>query len=318
MANPFSGLENIGQSYLQGVQLANQRQAREEATAQRGEETRMRGQYYQDLVDQRREAAVLNAKLREEGLATKFGRFLKRTPEGEIDIVGSATAQAEGGDKDQLLETVGFAETMGAPLPDVTLSEEDRKSKSYLRGKTKGIIQKTQDDFQFKRIMASQGLIPGGARTGALPDAVNNYIAGDQRDMMLGPTGGMPAEETTLDILAGRSPGQVTPETLAQAPDRTIEVKPPVGMEAIKIGPDTYFRKLPKPQVVKADRPYTVNILDDGGKIIESIKMSAEERDAYQAKQLSMPSGAPAVTNSVPKLPGFRFNTGTGGFYPSN
>ena len=58
MANPFSGLENIGQSYLQGVQLANQRQAREEATAQRAEETRMRGQYYQDLVDQRREAAA--------------------------------------------------------------------------------------------------------------------------------------------------------------------------------------------------------------------------------------------------------------------
>jgi len=44
MANPFSGLENIGQSYLQGVQLANQRQAREEAAAQRAEEARVRGQ----------------------------------------------------------------------------------------------------------------------------------------------------------------------------------------------------------------------------------------------------------------------------------
>jgi len=317
MANPFSGLENIGQSYLQGVQLANQRQAREEAIAQRQEEARVRGQYYQDLVEQRREAAVLNAKPREEGLATKFGRFLKRTPEGEIDIVGSATAQAEGGDKDQLLETVGFAETMGAPLPDVTLSEEDRKSKSYLRGKTKGIIQKTQDDFQFKRIMASQGLIPGGARTGALPDAVNNYIAGDQRDMMLGPTGGMPAEETTLDILAGRSPGQVTPETLAQAPDRTIEVKPPVGMEAIKIGPDTYFRKLPKTQVVKADRPNTVNILDEMGKVVATRKLTDEAFAAWEATQPPGGASATGATNAAPTLPNFTFDKSTLNWIPS-
>ena len=62
MANPFSGLENIGQSYLQGVQLANQRQYREEAAAQRAEDTRVRQQYYQDLVDQRRDAAALAAK----------------------------------------------------------------------------------------------------------------------------------------------------------------------------------------------------------------------------------------------------------------
>ena len=317
MANPFSGLENIGQSYLAGVQLANQRQAREEAIAQRQEEARVRGQYYQDLVQQRRDAATLNAKLREEGLATKFGRFLKRTPEGEIDIVGSATAQAEAGDKDQLLETFGFAEAQGIQVPDVELTPEDRKSKSYLRGKTKGIVQKTQDDFQFKRIMASQGLIPGGVRAGALPDAVNNYIAGDQRDMMLGPTGGMPAEETTLDILAGRSPGQVTPETLAQTPDRTIEVKPPVGMEAIKIGPDTYFRKLPKPQVVKADRPNTVNILDETGKVVATRKLTDEAFAAWEATQ--PPGGAPATgaTNAAPTLPVFGFDVKGGGWLPS-
>lgn len=317
MANPFSGLENIGQSYLAGVQLANQRQAREEALAQRQEEARVRERYYQDLVDQRREAAALNAKLREEGLATKFGKFLKYKPDGSIDIVGSATAQAEGGDKDQLLETVGFSEAMGASLPDVALSEEDRKSKSYLRGKTKGIIQKTQDDFQFKRIMASQGLIPGGARTGALPDAVNNYIAGNQRDMMLGPTGGMPAEETTLDILAGKSPGQVTPETLAQAPDRTIEAKPPVGMEAIRIGPDTYFRKLPKPQVVKTDRPNTVNILDETGKVVATRKLTDEAFAAWEATQ--PPGGAPATgaTNAASTLPVFGFDVKGGGWLPS-
>ena len=87
MANPFSGLENIGQSYLQGVQLANQRQAREEAIAQRQEEARVRERYYQDLVDQRREAATLASQDRDQALAMKFGKFLKRDKSGAIDIV---------------------------------------------------------------------------------------------------------------------------------------------------------------------------------------------------------------------------------------
>ena len=56
MANPFSGLENIGQSYLQGVQLANQRQAREEAIAQRQEEARIRQDYYNQLGIERKAA----------------------------------------------------------------------------------------------------------------------------------------------------------------------------------------------------------------------------------------------------------------------
>jgi hypothetical protein len=91
------------------VQLANQRQYREEAAAQRAEDTRVRGQYYQDLVDQRREASTLNAKLREEGLAIRFGKSLKYKPDGSIDIVGSATAQEESGNRGQFLETAGFA-----------------------------------------------------------------------------------------------------------------------------------------------------------------------------------------------------------------
>jgi hypothetical protein len=299
------------------VQLANQRQAREEAMAQRQEEARMRGQYYQDLVNQRREAAALAATGRNEALAIKFGRYLKRDKDGAIDIVGSAAAQEDAGNRNQFLETIGFAETQGIPIPGVELTPEERKSEFYNRGRAQGIVQKTKDDFQFKRIMASQGLIPGGARTGALPDAVNNYIAGDQRDMMLGPTGGMPAEETTLDILAGRSPGQVTPEALAQAPDRTIEVKPPVGMEAIKIGPDTYFRKLPKTQVVKADRPNTVNILDEMGKVVATRKLTDEAFAAWEATQ--PPGGAPttSATNAAPTLPNFTFDKSTLNWIPS-
>ena len=158
MANPFSGLENIGQSYLQGVQLANQRQYREEAAAQRAEDTRVRGQYYQDLVDQRREASTLNAKLREEGLAIRFGKSLKYKPDGSIDIVGSATAQEESGNRGQFLETAGFAASNGVPIPGQTITEEERKSAFYNRGLVQGIVEKAKRDEQMARILASQGV----------------------------------------------------------------------------------------------------------------------------------------------------------------
>jgi hypothetical protein len=275
MANPFSGLENIGQSYLQGVQLANQRQAREEAIAQRQEEARVRGQYYQDLVDQRREAAALAAKSRDEGLAAKFGKFLKRNPDGSIDIVGSATAQTEGGDKDQLLETVGFAETMGSPITEVTLSEEDRKSKSYLRGKTKGIVQKTSDDRQLTRILASQGFFPGGEMP-QIPADLEPTITGQ------GP-------ETIFDILSGAGPA--APAAAATLPEGMIPMT--------VAGRQGLMRKPKAAAPAKVDRPITVTIRDEDGKPLEAIKMSKEEFADYKAKSLSAPPAA-AGTNAAP------------------
>lgn len=275
MANPFSGLENIGQSYLQGVQLANQRQAREEAIAQRQEEARVRERYYQDLVDQRREAAVLNAKLREEGLATKFGRFLKRTPEGEIDIVKSAEAQAEGGSKDQLLETAGFAEIMGEAIPGLTISEEDRKSKSYLQGKTKGIVQKASDDRQLTRILASQGFFPGG-ETPQIPADLEPAIRGQ-------------GAANIFDILSGAGP--VTQPASAEAPP---------GMIPMTIAGRKGIMRRPKAETpTKVDRPITVTIRDEEGKPLETIKMSKEEFADYKAKQITPPPSG-GGTNAAP------------------
>ena len=108
----------------------------------------------------------MNAKIRDEGLAIKFGRFLKRTPEGDIDIVGSATAQEDAGNRNQFLETVGFAETQGISIPGVELTPEERKSEFYNRGRAQGIVKKTADQLQMERIMASQGLF----RAGRVPD----------------------------------------------------------------------------------------------------------------------------------------------------
>jgi len=321
MANPFSGLENIGQSYLQGVQLANQRQYREEAAAQRGEETRMRGQYYQDLVDQRREAAalaatgradelkrrtdadVLAAKQRDDTLALRFGKSLVRDEKGNIDLIGSAAKFEESESQNKFYETAGLAAALGKPLEGI--DEKITRTKAYQSGVALGMVERLKNDTALRRVFASQGaaLI---TQSDALPADLEPAISG-------------PSQDTEFNVLNEIRQTQGVPETLVQPPARTGLKKPPVGYQYMDIGGgNTVLQKIPKTAAVNVDRPITVNILDDAGKILQSIKMSTEEKAAYDARQLSMPSGAPTVTNAAPKLPGFRFNTGTGGFYPSN
>ena len=282
MANPFSGLENIGQSYLQGVQLANQRQAREEAIAQRQEEARVRERYYQDLVDQRREAAALNAKLREEGLATKFGRFLKRNPEGEIDIVGSATAQEEAGNRNQLLETIGFAETQGIAIPGVELTPEERKSQFYNRGRAQGIVQKTKDDMTTERILASQGFF----RTGQGPvstAAVEPMITGQR-------------PETVVDILSAapqRAPSRSYVERpAAPTPSRAslLGTGAPTSMVPIRINDREYVTRAPVAKTTKAPSlGYETLDLPGGGKA--RINLTPERLAQIQAQAATLAAG---------------------------
>lgn len=270
MANPFSGLENIGQSYLAGVQLANQRQAREEAIAQRQEEARVRGQYYQDLVDQRREAARLAATGRNETLATKFGKYLKYKTDGsgEIDIVGSATAQEEAGNRNQFLETVGFAETQGIPIPGVELTPEERKSEFYNRGRAQGIIQKTKDTQQFDRILASQGVFPiSGQRQ--IPADLEPAITGQ------GPS-------TIFDILSGAAPA---------APAPSVEL--PEGMVTGRLaGRDVMMRKPKAEKPAKTEYPGEIEMDTPEGPM--KIKLTAEQVASRLAQQKSaVPTNAP-------------------------
>jgi hypothetical protein len=266
MANPFSGLENIGQSYLAGVQLANQRQAREEAMAQRQEEARVRERYYQDLVDQRREAARLAATGRNETLATKFGKYLKYKTDGsgEIDIVGSATAQEEAGNRNQFLETVGFAETQGIPIPGVELTPEERKSEFYNRGRAQGIVQKTKDTQQFDRILASQGVFPiGGQRQ--IPADLEPAITGQ------GPS-------TIFDILSGAAPA---------APAPSVEL--PEGMVTGRLaGRDVMMRKPKTEKAAKTDYPGEIEIDTPEGPM--KIKLTAE-KIAERLAKASVPAG---------------------------
>jgi len=292
MANPFSGLENIGQSYLQGVQLANQRQYREEAAAQRAEDTRVRGQYYQDLVEQRREAATLAATGRNEGLAIKFGKYLKRDKDGAIDIVGSAAAQEEGGNKDQLLETAGFAETSGIEMGGITLSDEDRKSKSYLKGKVQGIIQRATNDQQMARIMASQGILPGGDSAGVpIPADLESTISGAPRENTFGLMGGGSEPiMNTLDVLGEGISQDNVPQMMAQAPARTAPAQTiPEGYTRGVINGKNVLVK--KPKAEKAEKPvFPGEIEIDTPRGPMKIKLTAEQVASELAQQKSAQS----------------------------
>jgi len=301
MANPFSGLENIGQSYLQGVQLANQRQAREEAAAQRAQDSRMRGQYYQDLVEQRREAAALAATGRADELARRtaadkiasedrkirnlqfFGENLVYKDDGEtVDLIASAKGMKQGKELDALAFAAGEADAYGEK---VEIPDSLRKRSAFNEGRAKGLVNTAQTRLKMPGIMASQGFAP-------LPDELESAIIGTK------------AVDFSPEMLSARTAtGQpvVSPEVY-----QDLDIR--------KVYGQAYGKKTKPVKAEKVDRPITVTIRDEDGKPLQTIEMSKEEFADYQAKQLSMPSGAPAATNAAPSLPRFFFDKKSGGY----
>ena len=300
MANPFSGLENIGQSYLQGVQLANQRQAREEATAQRAEETRMRGQYYQDLVDQRRDAAALAAtgradelarktaadllagQQRDETLALRFGKNLVRDDKGKIDLIASATKLEESESQDKFNETAGLAAALGKPLEGI--DPNILKSKSYQRGVALGMVEKLKNETTLRRVFASQGaalITPD-----ALPADLEPSISG-------------PSQDTELNVLNEIRQTQGVPEALVQPPARTGLKKPPEGYQYMDIGGgNKVLQRIPK--ATKGDRPVvfkTVKVTDDKGD--ETTTTYTREEVAAGLDRIVAPPASPTSTNAA-------------------
>jgi hypothetical protein len=274
MANPFSGLENIGQSYLAGVQLAQQRQARQDALAQRAEEARIRQQYYQDLVDQRAEAARLAAQNRTDVLAAKFGEYLTLNPDNSVNLVESARKLKEAEGQEALAETAGMAEALGTPMG--IADEKIRKNKAFQKGLALGMIEKLKNDVQLKRVLTSQGILPVDG-TKPLPAGVESMI------------GGVP-QDTELNVLGEISPTKAAPEAAKAAPEVI-----PKGYQKLDLGGGrVVLMKTPQTKAEKPDRPFTVKVYDEFGKEIEEVKMTAEERAAYMAK----PKESPAATNA--------------------
>ena len=300
MANPFSGLENIGQSYLQGVQLANQRQAREEAAAQRAEETRMRGQYYQDLVDQRRDAAALAAtgradelarktaadllagQQRDETLALRFGKNLVRDDKGKIDLIASATKLEESESQDKFNETAGLAAALGKPLEGI--DPKILKTKSYQNGVALGMVEKLKNETALRRVFASQGaalITPD-----ALPADLEPSISG-------------PSQDTELNVLNEIRQTQGVPEALVQPPARTGLKPPPKGYQYMDIGGGNMVLKM-IPKATKGDRPVvfkTVKVTDDKGD--ETTTTYTREEVAAGLDRIVAPPASPTSTNAA-------------------
>ena len=301
MANPFSGLENIGQSYLQGVQLANQRQYREEAAAQRAEDTRVRGQYYQDLVDQRREAAALAAtgradelarknaadllagQQRDETLALRFGKNLVRDGKGKIDLIASATKLEESESQDKFNETAGLAAALGKPLEGI--DPKILKTKSYQNGVALGMVEKLKNETALRRVFASQGaalITPD-----ALPADLEPSISG-------------PSQDTELNVLNEIRQTQGVPEALVQPPARTGLKPPPKGYQYMDIGGGNMVLKM-TPKAAKADRPVfvkSVKVKDAEGNETE-MKYTKEDIEAG-LDRIVAPPASPASTNAAP------------------
>jgi hypothetical protein len=293
------------------VQLANQRQYREEAAAQRAEDTRVRGQYYQDLVDQRREASTLNAKLREEGLAIRFGKSLKYKPDGSIDIVGSATAQEESGNRGQFLETAGFAASSGVPIPGQTITEEERKSAFYNRGLVQGIVEKAKRDEQMARILASQGVFRADRApvstagvepmiTNRQPETIFDILSAPPQRRQLRTSAPSRASLLQAPPETYEPPGTYAPQPRAYAPTETYAPQPRTAapsrtsMVPIRINNQDYVTRAP---AAKAEKLPSLGYesLDLGEGLKARINLTPErvQQIRAQASKLAAGEGEP-------------------------
>lgn len=191
MANPFSGLENIGQSYLQGVQLANQRQAREEAIAQRQEEARIRQDYYNQLGQERQAVLQERIKARLDAAAGQFGQDLVLDAQGEPNYAESALK------RDKRLQTQQLRTALGARAGEFNVNEplapDIIESPEYKLAYNQGMARQLQRTSAYENALARRGLVK-------LPSAVEDQI------------GGRP---TTAGILQGQ-------QDLSQYPQTTI------------------------------------------------------------------------------------------------
>jgi hypothetical protein len=154
--------------------------------------------------------------------------------------------------------------------------EKIRKTKAFQKGVALGMVEKLKNQTQLERVLASQGVLPvAGAKP--LPAGVESMI------------GGVP-QDTELNVLGEISPTKAAPEASKAAPEVI-----PKGYQKLDLGGGrVVLMKTPQVKTEKPDRPYKVKILDEFGKTIEEIEMTAEERAAYMAR----PKESPAATNA--------------------
>jgi len=172
MANPFSGLENIGASYMAGARLAQERQRRADEILARQEEARVRQQYYQDVIAEREAARADARKARFERAAGQFGQDVVLGPDGEIDYAASAKAAQGRQQTGRFAEAAGMlageGEAPGPLSPDILASPE------FLRGRATTLGKRMAERRATQRALMSAGYVPTGEETppafGLAPD----------------------------------------------------------------------------------------------------------------------------------------------------
>jgi hypothetical protein len=264
MANPFSGLENIGQSYLQGVQLANQRQARQEAIAQRQEEARVRERYYQDIIGERQAQREALRRQRMDQFASVFGKNLKLTPEGDVDIPASAFARDRAIQEEQLASAEGeLGALYGTQAP---LSPEIIASPAYQTGKLRGTAKRLAQEKDLTAAMIRRGFIPADQEQDReLPDEVRNQIE----------------DISTSDIFSGEVP-------VAAAPTRAGA--PMGGGQRVSFGGRQYFA--PTPTAKRAEKAGSIKYTRPSGEEVE-LYLTPEMAREEQARLLASPDQKP-------------------------
>lgn len=219
MANPFSGLENIGQSYLAGLQLANQRQYREEAAAQRAEDTRVRQQYYTQMGTDREAALQERIKARLDAASGQFGQDLKIGPSGEPDYAASAMA------RDQRLKAQNLSSAYGSRAGEFNITEplspDITESPEFKTAFNQGLARKLQRETTTENALARRGLVK-------LPGAVEDQITG---------------RPTTFGILQGE-------QDMSQYPQTTIG-----GSRYAYVGPSPRAAAVKGPKIIIEEGP---------------------------------------------------------------
>jgi hypothetical protein len=263
MANPFSGLENIGQSYLQGVQLANQRQAREEAIAQRQEEARIRQDYYNQLGIERRAALDERIKARLDAAAGQFGQDLVLA-NGEPDYAASALKRDRRLQEEQIAGAEGeLGALYGTQAP---LSPEVIGSPAYQTGRLRGTAKRMAQEKDLTAAMIRRGFIPADQEQDReLPDEVRNQIE----------------DISTPDIFSGNVPVTAAPTRLGA---------PMGGGQRMSFGGRQWT--VPTPTAKKAEKAGTMKYTLPGGEEV-SIDLSPEAARELQAKRLASPDQEP-------------------------
>lgn len=158
MANPFSGLENIGASYMAGARLAQERQRRADEILARQEEARIRQQYYQDIIAEREAARLATAADREAQGSTLFGKYLVRKADGTIDYQASQAAKQAGEERGQLGAAYGALAARDEKIGPI--SPEIMQTPQFIAARATGLEKRAGEQKAVRNALLSQGYIP--------------------------------------------------------------------------------------------------------------------------------------------------------------